>query len=232
MRKQREPEMNIEKSLVPLEKYLEAGVHIGSKYKSGQMRKFIYKIRNDGLCVLDINELNQRLKTAGKFLAQYEPSDILVIAGRNYAQKPVKTFAETIGAKHIIGRFIPGTLTNPANENFIEPKIVFTADPPVDRQAIKESIKAKIPVISLCDTSNLTKNIDLVIPTNNKGKKAIALIYFIIAREFLKEKDLIQSDKEFEKTPADFEAKIKRRPRTDSDSFGRNSRGPPRRGRR
>ena len=225
MRKQREPEMNIENSLVPLEKYLEAGVHIGSKYKSGQMRKFIYKIRNDGLCVLDINELNQRLKIAGKFLSQYEPSDILVIAGRNYAQKPVKTFAETIGAKYIIGRFVPGTLTNPSNENFIEPKIVFTADPPVDRQAIKESIKAKIPVISLCDTSNLTKNIDLVIPTNNKGKKAIALIYYIIAREFLKEKDLIQSDKEFEKTPADFEAKIKRKPRIETDTRRRFTRG-------
>lgn len=230
MRKQKEPEMQIEKSLVPLEKYLEAGVHIGSKYKSGQMRKFIYKIRNDGLCVLDINELNNRLKIAGKFISQYEPSEILVVAGRNYSQKPVKTFAETIGAKYIIGRFIPGTLTNPSNENFIEPKLIFTADPPVDRQAIKEAIKAKIPVISLCDTSNLTKNIDLVIPTNNKGKKAIALIYWIIAREVLKEKGLISSDKEFEKTPAEFEAKIKRKPRMDTDS--RQPRGPPRRGRR
>ena len=200
--------MTIEKSLVPLEKYLEAGVHIGSKYKSGQMRKFIYKIRNDGLCIMNINELNKRLRIAAKYLAQYEPSDILVVAGRNYAQKPAKVFAETIGAKYIIGRFVPGTLTNPENENFIEPKILFTSDPPVDRQAIKEAVKAKIPVISLCDTSNLTKNIDLVIPCNNKGKKSIALIYWILAREYLKEKGLIQNDKQFEKTPADFETKI------------------------
>ncbi len=203
-------EMTIEKSLVPLEKYLEAGVHIGSKYKSGQMRKFIYKIRNDGLCILNINELNKRIAIAAKFLAQYEPSDILVVAGRNYSQKPAKVFAETIGAKYIIGRFIPGTLTNPENENFIEPKILFTADPPVDRQAIKEAKKAKIPVISLCDTSNLTKNIDLVIPCNNKGKKSIALIYWILAREYLKLKGIIESDKQFEKTPADFETRIKR----------------------
>ena len=213
-----EEEMTIEKSLVPLEKYLEAGVHIGSKYKSGQMRKFIYKIRNDGLCILNINELNKRITTAAKFLAQYEPSDILVVAGRNYSQKPVKVFAETIGAKYIIGRFIPGTLTNPSNENFIEPKILFTADPPVDRQAIKEAKKAKIPVISLCDTSNLTKNIDLVIPCNNKGKKSIALIYWIIAREYLKARGIIESDKQFEKTPADFETKIKRKPRTETDT--------------
>ena len=218
MKRKTEEEMTVEKSLVPLEKYLEAGVHIGSKYKSGQMRKFIYKIRNDGLCILNINELNKRLKIAAKFLSHYEPSDILVVAGRSYSQKPAKVFAETIGAKYIIGRFVPGTLTNPENENFIEPKILFTSDPPVDKQAIKEAVKAKIPVISLCDTSNLTKNIDLVIPCNNKGKKAIALIYWIIAREYLKERGIIESDKQFEKTPSDFETKITKQLNTNNNT--------------
>ncbi len=206
-RKKEEYNVSLEKPLVPLEKYLEAGAHIGSKFKSGMMRKFIYKCRNDGLCVLDVNALNARIKTAAKMIARYDPKDVLVVAGRVYAQKPAKKFAEKIGAKYVIGRFIPGTLTNPQNENFVEPELLITADPPVDKQAIKEAVKAKIPVISLCDTSNLTKNIDFVIPVNNKGKKSLALVYYLLAREVLKERGVIKSDKEFDATSEEFEAK-------------------------
>lgn len=192
--------------LVPLEKYLEAGIHIGSRFRSGNMKKFIYKYRNDGMCVLNINELDNRIRIAAKFLSRYEPEKILVVAGRNYAQKPAKKFAEMIGAKYVIGRFIPGTLTNPSNENFLEPHIIIAADPPIDKQVINEVITAKIPLISLCDTSNMTKNIDLVIPANNKGKRALAIIYWLLAREVLKEKGMIKSNEEFSATIDDFES--------------------------
>jgi small subunit ribosomal protein S2 len=205
-----EEKQKIEHSLVPLEKYLESGVHIGSRFKSGEMKKFIYKCRSDGLCVLDITVLNDRIMAAAKFLSHYEPAKVLIVAGRNYAQKPAKKLAELIGAKVIIGRFIPGSLTNPDNENFIEPDVIFTADPPVDGQAIRESIKARIPVISLCDTSNMLKNVDLVIPCNNKGKKALSLIYWLLAREILKQRGIIKSDDEFTTTAEDFESKAER----------------------
>ncbi|MEM0372890.1 MAG: 30S ribosomal protein S2 [archaeon] len=207
------------KTLVPLEKYLESGVHIGSKFRSGDMKKFIYKTRNDGLCVLDINTINERIETAAKFIAQYEPKDVLVVAGRAYAQKPAKKFAETIGASQAIGRFTPGTLTNPSNEKFMEPKLLITADPPVDRQAIKEAIKAKVPVLSLCDTSNLTRNIDYIIPMNNKGKKALALVYWLLSREVLKARGTISSDDDFTEKIEDYEAKITiRRPEEEETS--------------
>lgn len=224
--------MTEEKTLVPLEKYLESGVHIGSKFKSGDMRKFIYKIRNDGLCVLDINTINERIDVAAKFIAQYEPKDILVIAGRTYAQKPAKTFAEAIGAKYIIKRFVPGTLTNPTSEDFREPKLLIVSDPPVDRQSIKESIKAKVPVISLCDTSNMTKNIDYLIPMNNKGKKALALVYWLITREVMKHRGIIKSDKDFELKPEDFEARVTRKRSEDKDSFEPKQRRQMRRGKK
>ena len=198
----------MEKSLVPLEKYLEAGVHIGSPFKSGDMRKFIYKTRNDGICVLDINAIDKRIAVAAKFIAQFDPADIVVVAGRTYAQKPAKKFAEAIGAKQIVGRFIPGTMTNPSNENFLEPKLLITADPAVDKQAIKESIKAKVTVLSLCYPSNLTRNIDFIVPMNNKGKKALALVYWLLTREVLKQKGLIGSDKDFDMKLEDFESKV------------------------
>ena len=225
--------------LVPLEKYLEAGVHIGSKFKCGDMRKFIYKVREDGLCVLDISELNRRISTAAKFLVRFNPEKLLAIAGRTYAKKPVKVFAETVGAKYIIGRFIPGTLTNPNNENFIEPDVVLVADPPVDRQVIKESIKAKIPVVALCDTSNMTKNIDFIVPCNNKGKKSLALIFWLLAREILKERGDIKSNSDFTKNVDDFEATVVREkkdtesiPRRRFERRGRREKGGKRRGKK
>ncbi len=205
--KEESSKQEVKRSLVPLEKYLEAGVHIGSKFKSGTMRKFIYKIRTDGLCVLDINSLNERIKVAARFIAQYDPEKILVVANRAYARKPAHEFAKRIGAMEVIGRFIPGTLTNPNSENFVEPELIITSDPPIDRQAIKEAKKARIPVISLCDTSSLTKNIDLIIPTNNKGKKALALIYWLLTREVLKERGYLKNDKEFEVPVSEFETK-------------------------
>ena len=195
-----------EPQLVPLEKMLESGLHIGSKFKTGDMRKFVYKHRPDGLCVMDVNQTQERIKTTAEFLSKYEPSDILIVAGRAYAQKPVKMMAEAIHSKYLIGRFIPGTLTNPANDNFIEPKVVLISDPPIDKQAIQEAKKAKLPVIAICDTGNLTKNIDLIIPANNKGKKSLALIFWLLTREYMKVKGLIKSETEFKKRPEDYES--------------------------
>jgi len=225
-------------SLVLLEKYLEAGVHIGSRFRSGDMRRFIYKCRSDGICVLDVSTLNNRIKIVAKFLSRYDPEKIIVVAGRVYAQKPAQMFAKTIGAKCIIGRFVPGTLTNPDNPKFIEPDVVVISDPLVDRQIVKEAVSAKKPIVSFCDTSNPVKNIDLLIPTNNKGKKSLALIYWLLTREVLKNRGDIKSDKDFKMELEDFETKREeRRDRKPSDGdsrFGRRpmqGRRPPGRGR-
>jgi small subunit ribosomal protein S2 len=152
--------------------------------------------------VLDVKASDERIKIAASFLSKFDPLRILVVSARQYGQYPAMMFAKVVGAKSLVGRFIPGTLTNPQYRNFMEPDVVIVTDPIGDSQAVKEAVDVGIPVIGMCDTNNMTGNIDLVIPTNNKGRKALALIYFLIAREILKLRgqklDYVVSDFEVE----------------------------------
>ena len=103
-----EMEIQLNEPLVPVEEYLAAGVHIGTQQKSKDMKRFIYRVRGDGLYILDIRETDDRIKTAAKFLSQYDPMKILVVTSRQYGQYPARKFAETIGGVAATGRFIPG----------------------------------------------------------------------------------------------------------------------------
>ena len=181
-----EMEIELQEPLVPVEEYLAAGVHIGTQQKSKDMKKFIYRVRGDGLYILDIRETDERIKTAAKFLSQFEPPEILIVTSRQYGQYPAKKFAETVGGMAVTGRFIPGMLTNQNLANYIEPEVVLVTDPIGDAQVIKEAVQTGIPIVALCDTNNMTSFIDLVIPTNNKGRKALSMIYYLLTREMLR----------------------------------------------
>ena len=194
--------------LIPLDKYLAAGLHIGTQQKTKDMEKYIYRVRADGLHVLDVKSSNDKIIVAAKLLSKYDPDDVLVVSTRQYGQAPVKKFGELTGTKTIPGRFIPGTLTNPNYCKFIEPKILVVTDPRSDSQAVIEARQNGIPVVALCDTENLLSNVDVAIPVNNKGRKAIALVYWLLARQVLRNRGILSSDEEFDVDPTDFELKI------------------------
>jgi small subunit ribosomal protein S2 len=170
-------------SIVPLDEFLAAGIHIGTQQKTKDMMKFVYRVRTDGLYVLDIQSTDERIRLVAAMLAKYDPTKILIVSARQYGHHPVKMLAKTIGAKAIVGRFIPGTLTNPSLDLYTEPDIVVVTDPHGDSQAIKEAVSIGIPVVALCDTNNSTSSVDLIIPTNNKGRKALSLVYYLIAKQ-------------------------------------------------
>jgi len=196
------------KHLVELDQYLKTGSHIGTKFKTGDMKRYIFKQRKDGLKVLDVETIDNRLRIAAKFLAKFEPAGIIAVARKTYGQQPAKMFAEAIGGKAILGRFVPGTFTNPNAKRFVEPKAVIVTDPESDRQVLKEVQKTKAPVVAMCSTNNSLTTIDLVVPINNKGRKSMALAYYLLAREILKERGTIKKDEEFAKKLEDFEYKM------------------------
>ncbi|WP_135663128.1 30S ribosomal protein S2 [Halorhabdus rudnickae] len=171
--------------LIPVDDYLSAGVHIGTQQKTTDMDRFIHRVRTDGLYVLDVSMTDQRIRKAADFLANYEPEQILVASSRQYGRFPAEKFADAVGARARTGRFIPGTLTNPDYEGYIEPDVVVVTDPIGDAQAVKEAITVGIPVIAMCDSNNTTGNVDLVVPTNNKGRRALSVVYWLLANETL-----------------------------------------------
>ena len=186
-----------EQFLVPQDAYLKAGIHIGTKYKTKYMEPFIYKTRPDGLSVLNLQKIDERLRIAASFLGQYAPEDILMVCRRENGWKPVRAFAKATNVQFFAGRYPPGVLTNPSLDRYTEAKIVFVTDSWPDRNAIKDAMVIGIPVIALCDTNNQSNNIDLVVPCNNKGKKALGLVFHILAREYLKLRGVIKSDADF-----------------------------------
>ena len=188
--------------LVDKTEYLTAGIHIGMKTCTPYMKKFVYKIRNDGMAVFNLQKGDERIRIAADFLSTFD--NILVVSRKESAAQAITRFAETINGKAIPGRFSPGTLTNPRYKDFFEPDVVFVVDPLIDEQAIKEAKKKKIPIVALSDTFNTVKDVDFIIPMNNNGKKALALVFWILATEILKKKGKIKKADDFKLKPKDF----------------------------
>lgn len=191
-------------TMVPHDVYLRSGIHIGTKFKTKAMAKFIYKTRPDGLSVLNLQKIDERLKVAATFISQYEPEDILVVCRRENGWKAVKNFKKLTGIDVFAKRYPPGILTNIELETFVEKKLVIVVDEWADRNAIRDSIKMGISVMGLCDTNNHANNIDLVLPCNNKGHKSLGIIFYVLAREFMKNKGLIKKDEEMALKLEDF----------------------------
>ncbi len=193
------------KNLTEIDKYLSAGVHIGTKVKTKSMDPYIYKINPAGLTILDVQKIDEKLKVAAKFLAKYNPKDILVVGRRENSWKAIKQFAKYTNIKYAIGRYPAGVMTNPQLETFIEPKVILVTDPWPDKNAINDALKIGIPIVALCDSNNTTRAIDIVVPCNNKGAKSLALIYWILANEFLHETGELPKTKTINAEPESFD---------------------------
>lgn len=183
--------------LIPNEEFLKYGVHIGTKFKTKAMSEYIYMTKPNGLSVMNIPKINEKIIVAANMLSNYEPSDILFVSRRENGWRAVTRSAKILGTKSITGRYPPGLLTNASLEDYTEAKIIVAVDPWPDTNVIKDAQKIGIPVISMCDTNNLTKNVDLVIPGNNKGKKSIGLVFYLLVRSYLKNKGIISTDSDF-----------------------------------
>src|ERR671918_1441579 len=204
-------DMNYSQDSNNLEKMiLSTGIRVGTPVKTKYMTPFIVRANPEGLYILDISKTLSRIDVAAKFIGRSSISKVAVTSAREYGKTPVEKFCEFTGASGIFGRFMPGTFTNPSLPRYMEPEIVIVTDPQADQQAVLEATRAGVPVIAIANSDNITSKVDLVIPANNRGRKALATVYWLLAREVLKKQGAIKSDSEMlEKASIDdFETKL------------------------
>ena len=192
-----------------LKKIMSTGIRVGTNVKTKFMKQFINQASPEGIYMLDIKMTLERIKIAAKFVNHFDIKKVMVCSGHEYASTPVEKFCELTGAKIMLGRFMPGTLTNPALPFYTEPQLVFVSDPEVDSQAMVEATNAGIPVVGLANTDNITSNLDLIIPANNRGRKALATAYWLLVREILIQRGDMKEDQDMKYEIDDFETKIK-----------------------
>lgn len=187
---------------------LSTGIRVGTPVKTKYMIPFIVRANPEGLYILDISKTLSRIDVAAKFIGRSNIARVAVTSAREYGKTPVEKFCEFTGATGIFGRFMPGTFTNPSLPRYMEPEIVIVTDPQADQQAVIEATRAGVPVIAISNSDNVTSKVDLIIPANNRGRKALATVYWLLAREVLKKQGTIKSDSDMKVSIDDFETKL------------------------
>ena len=190
-------------------KLLSTGIRVGTEVKTKFMTTYITHSSPDGLYLFDLDITLSRIQTAARFIKKFDIKKVIVYSGRTYATTPIEKFCELTGAKKMLGRFMPGTLTNPSLPYYSEPHLIIISDPQVDVQAVTEATNAGIPVIGIANTDNVTSELDLIIPANNRGRKSLATIYWLLAREILQDPKAMKYEiEDFETKTAEVEEEL------------------------
>lgn len=179
-----------ENMLVPIEDYLKASIHLGTKVITPDMRKYVYRRRADGLAVFNTALLDDKLREGAEFLAKFAPEDVIVVCKREAGWKAANKFAEITGMRIFTKKYPAGILTNTILENFTEAKLVFVCDPWLDKNALHDSVRINIPVLSVCDTNNYTHGITQIIPGNNKSAKSLGIIFYLLAKLYVEKRKM------------------------------------------
>ena len=194
-----------ESLLVAEDVYKTSNVNIGTNRKARLMSKFIQGIQSDGVYLLDIKQIDARIRYASRFLAQFQPDKVVAVGLRRNAYAPILRFSTHTKSTPLIGGFTAGTFTNPSLPTYSEPDAVLISDPLNETQPVLEAAEMGIPIVAACDTDSPVEYIDYVIPANNRGRKSLALIYWLLAREILRVRGEILNVEDWSVKVEDFE---------------------------
>lgn len=186
----KEKEEEKKEMLVPIEDYLKSSIYLGTRVITPDMRKYVYRRRADGLAVFNTTLLDEKIRESAEYLAKFEPKDIIVVCKREAGWKAAKKFADSIGIRSFCKKYPAGILTNTNLSTFQEAELVFVCDQWIDKNALADAVRMKIPVMSVCDTNNYTRGITQVLPGNNKSAKSLGMIFFLLTKLYIEKRKL------------------------------------------
>jgi small subunit ribosomal protein S2 len=176
--------------LIPLEEYVKAGIYLGTKVVTPEMKPFVYRRRADGLAIFNTDLIDEKLKEGVEYLCKFNPENIILVCKRQAGWKAAMKFAELTGIRTFTKKYPAGILTNTALPDFFETELTIVVDSWLDKNALNDTLKVKKKVLMVCDTNNFSKGANQIIIGNNKSPKSLGVIFYILAKGYCKEKGL------------------------------------------
>ena len=176
-----------------------AQCHLGGKKITKQMRKYVYKVRSDGVAMFDVNKIYEKIQVAARIIASVDPDSVISVSSREAGQRAVYKFGHFTKTQAVTGRWSPGMLTNQTTKKYVEPRLLIVTDPRTDYNAVLESSYVNLPVIAICNSDNQLKYVDCAIPCNNRNNYSIAMIWYLLTKAVL---EIKKEEEGFEKNPS------------------------------
>ncbi len=174
--------------LIDLEDYVKTGIYLGTRVVTPDMKKFVYRRRADGLAIFNTDLIDEKLKEGIEYLSKFEPEDVILVCKRQSGWKVAKKFEEITGIRAFTKKYPAGVMTNTELEDFLETELTIITDHWLDKNALKDTLDVKKNVLMICGTNNFAHGANQVIIGNNKSGKSIGLIYYLLAKGYLKAK--------------------------------------------
>merc|ERR1712226_1670433 len=112
---------------------LAAQCHLGTKNYDYKMDRYVYRRKDDGIYVINLEKTWEKLQLASRVIVTIEfPQGIIVQSMEPYGQRAALKFAQFTGIKILSGKHTPGTFTNQIQKRFEEPRLVIVTDPRTD----------------------------------------------------------------------------------------------------
>jgi len=174
--------------LIPLEEYVKAGIYLGTKVVTPDMRPFVYRRRADGLAIFNTDTIDEKLKEGIEFFSKFNPEDVILVCKRQAGWKVAKMFGKITGIRVFTKKYPAGILTNTNLPNFFENELTIITDQWIDKNALNDTLKVHKKVLMLCDTNNFSKGSDYVMIGNNKSEKSLGVVFYLLCRGYCKAK--------------------------------------------
>jgi len=176
--------------LIPLEEYVKAGIYLGTRVVTPNMKPFIYRRRADGLAIFNTDTIDEKLKEAGEFLAKFNPEDVILVCKRQAGWRTAKKFSQLTGIKVFTKKYPAGILTNTKLEDFFENELTIITDSWLDKNALNDTLNVRKKILMVCDTNNFSKGADQIIIGNNKSPKSLGVIFYLLTKQYCKARNI------------------------------------------